>query len=194
MKFTHQDIFDQIKENGKNLNDCLAELYKDLWPTINKLRKKFGFNEADAKDLLQNVIIELYENIKDNSYKEKGNLHGYIYWIAKTKLINEYKKNLHQKKYIESLTYEADEAIKTDEIIETNEAIEAELNNKKREKFVISSMEKLKGQCREILTDFYYGRLSLMDIAIKYGFKNANVAKNIKGRCFGELKNIIHKP
>jgi RNA polymerase sigma factor (sigma-70 family) len=187
MKFTHQDIFDQIKD-GKNLYDCFTELYKDLWPTINNLRKKFGVDKEDAKDLLQNVIIKLYENIKDNSYKEKGNLHGYIYGITQKKLINIYKRNLHEKKYIETLIQETDEAIEVDE------TIEAELINEKREKYVISSMEKLKGKCREILTDFYYGGMSLMDIAIKYGFKNANVAKNIKGRCFGDLKNIIHKP
>jgi RNA polymerase sigma factor (sigma-70 family) len=182
MKFSHQEIIDQIKFDGKYVNICISELYKDSLPIINKLRRKFGVNDEDARDLLQDIIIALIEDIKEGHYKELGSLFGYIYCIAENLLINHYKKKLHRENYIKTLK---------DGVYEN---IEKVIYARERGELVKFYMNQLDKRCKDILDNFYNHEMSLKDIATNNErFKNEEVAKNIKGRCFKKLKEIIFK-
>ena len=181
MRFTHPYIVDQIKKNGDNINDCLKELYKALLPMVYKIRRKYGILEAEAKDVLQDVIVDLCEDIIQDKYMETGNMLGYLYTLAENKMINMYKKNLHKEKYI-------DKNPKTDP---EHPNIDKELDADYRKKMVQFFMSKLDSRCNEIVSDFYFRYMSSEAIAEKYQLKNEDVAKNIKSRCFKKLQEII---
>jgi len=181
MKFSPPYIVDQIKKNGNDINNCLKELYKALVPMVNKIRRKYGIRDAEARDVVQDVIVDLCEDIIQDKYTETGNMLGYLYTLAENKMINMYKKNLHKEKYI-------DKNPKTDP---EHPNIEKELDADYRKKMVQFFMSKLDTRCNEIVSDFYFRYMSSDDIAEKYQFKNEDVAKNIKSRCFKKLQDII---
>ena len=53
------------------------------------------------------------------------------------------------------------------------------------------SMNGLGEPCRTILEDYYVNKLSMMEICEKFGYTNADNAKNQKYKCLMRLKKMF---
>ena len=52
-------------------------------------------------------------------------------------------------------------------------------------------MNDLGEPCKTIITDFFYGGLTMEEIAEKMGYTNAANAKNQKYKCFKRFKKLV---
>jgi len=55
------------------------------------------------------------------------------------------------------------------------------------------TLNELGNPCKQLLESYYYLGLKMKAIASKLGYKNADVAKNLKGRCLKKLKKRMSK-
>jgi hypothetical protein len=54
-----------------------------------------------------------------------------------------------------------------------------------------ASMEKIGEPCKTILEDYYIHRKSMLEIADRFGYTNAENAKNQKYKCLMRLKKLF---
>ena len=65
------------------------------------------------------------------------------------------------------------------------------LEKEKRLKHMGSSLDALGEPCRSIIEDFYVKDLSMEQISAKFGYTNADNAKNQKYKCLMRLKKLF---
>jgi RNA polymerase sigma factor (sigma-70 family) len=65
---------------------------------------------------------------------------------------------------------------------------ETDAFTEERIRIISKTMESLSSKCKEILTLFYFHKLSMSQIAAKLGYGNDTVVKTKKYKCMGELR------
>jgi len=89
-----QTLVNQLKNNDA---DAWAGLYSTYAPQISSFIIARGCNQSQAQDVVQETFIAFHNGIQKFDYNQnKGRLKSYILRIARTKMIDMYRKN---KKY-----------------------------------------------------------------------------------------------
>jgi len=138
-------------------------------------------NEQDAKDIYQESIIVLYNKIQEGSFELNSKLKTYIYSVARRlwlkKLNSKYRKTTVIRDFEENIPLEDD----LGKLVEKEEHF----------KILQGALEKLGQPCKALLEDFYMDGLSMEDLSEKFGYTNAENAKNQKYKCLLRLKKIF---
>lgn len=94
VKYT-TELIKKIQQGKKDAFNKLIPIYQTY---VYKVALKYLHSKEDAEDLMQEVFIKLYKNLKD--FKFKSNFKTYLYRITINSACNYYK----QKKRIQSRT------------------------------------------------------------------------------------------
>ncbi len=179
-----------LKENevilGLRNNDStiLRFLYKKNFPSILKYILTNSGSEDEARDIFQESIIVLYRNAQKDDFILSSNVQTYLYAIAKRLWLKKLKGN--------SWMIRLDDKEKEDEeagFLVSGELSEYQEKEKQYER-IKTGMEKLGEPCQSIIKDFYVNHLNMIAISEKYGYTNADNAKNQKYKCLQRLKKI----
>nr|WP_256471346.1 sigma-70 family RNA polymerase sigma factor [Solitalea agri] len=161
--------------------DALRQLYKQHFPSILQFVLNNNGDEDDAKDIYQEAIIVLYDKIKAGSFELNSKLKTFIYsvcrrlWLKRLKLMS---------RSAGSVT-DFQEFLPIEEDLERHEEKDAQLN------LMEGALSKLGEPCKTIIEDYYLHNQSMQDIAEKFGYTNAENAKNQKYKCLMRLKKIF---
>ena len=172
---------DFIKGIIKNEDMALSILYKLHFPMVLNFILRNNGNEDDAKDIYQEGIITLYNNIKNGIFKQESKIKTYLYSICRRIWLTELKRK-------SDFTGDIDD-VSSFILIEKEKEDHIKENDRK---FIImeNSLKQLGEPCRTILKDFYIERLSMQDIAEKMSYTNMENAKTQKYKCLQRLKKI----
>lgn len=172
-------IIEEIKSGNSEL---LSRLYEDhrkefcLW-----LIKQYGSQMDDALEVYQETIIALFENITSGKLQElNSSLKTYLFSIGKNKYLSMARKrgrNVGSEGHLEVIKDGADE-------------LEEVKIKDERLTLVEASLKKLGDHCRQLLTMYYYEKLSMERIMKRLDYKNANTAKNQKYKCMQKLRKL----
>lgn len=107
----------QLREGSSRAFDELYALYaKRLFNYIITYVK----SAEETKDIVQEVFVSLWKYRTD--IKDTDNLGPWLFTLAKNRLINSYKKNIHSKNYSDYVKYRSSTAISsTDSVLDFNE-------------------------------------------------------------------------
>jgi RNA polymerase sigma factor (sigma-70 family) len=181
-KTHHQlQLIEAIKANDQI---ALKQFYMSNYFKIETMVLKNSGSVEHAKDLYQDSFIAVWKNLKTNKFEPKNEtaLQGYLYQIAKNKWMDVLRSNTFKK--TNTLTDERMSFLK-DEAIE-----EAEEENEDKLKSTMSAFKNLGQPCKQLLTNFYYEKKSLRDIASEFQLEEASV-RNKKYRCMEKLRSIV---
>ncbi len=179
-----------LRENeiilGLRNNDSkiLRFVYKKNFPSILKYILTNSGSEDEARDIFQESMIVLYRNAQKESFILSSSVQTYLYAIAKRLWLKKLKGN--------SWLMRLDDKEKEDEeagFVVSGELTEYQEKEKQYEK-IKTGMEKLGEPCQSIIKDFYVNHLNMIEISDKYGYTNADNAKNQKYKCLQRLKKI----
>jgi RNA polymerase sigma factor (sigma-70 family) len=163
-------------------SEVLTALYKKYHNIVLKfVVNNSGTSEA-AKDIYQETIIVLYENVQKPGFTLNCQLQTYIYSVAKHLWLKQLKKNGNT-----FLLREDQE----NELADVNEDLS--IHHQKEIEFekINNSLESLGEPCATLIKDFYVNKLSMDDIAEKFGYTNSDNAKNQKYKCLQRLKKYF---
>jgi RNA polymerase sigma factor (sigma-70 family) len=170
-----------ITEIRKNNEGALRELYKTHYPMIRSLILSNSGTEPEAKDVYQEAIIAFYESVQRKNFVLTCKIKTYLYAICRRLWL----KRLSEKKRYHGKIEEVETFLGVEE--EFNE-----LEKKEREYDVMKkSLEGLGEPCKTIISDFYIQDMSMESISQKYGYTNADNAKNQKYKCLQRLKKLF---
>ena len=178
-QFTDNDFMVGLL-NGNN--DVLSALYKKYYNVVLKFILYNSGTSAAAQDIYQETIIVLFESVKKPGFELKCQLQTYIFSIAKRLWLKELKKNGKTFLFKES---EENNLVDVSEDLKEFDEKEAEIEK------MNNSLIDLGEPCSELIKDFYINKLSMEQIAEKFGYTNADNAKTQKYKCLQRLKKIF---
>ncbi|MBK7964649.1 MAG: sigma-70 family RNA polymerase sigma factor [Bacteroidetes bacterium] len=167
----------RLLQNGDE--NILQIIYRQYYQTIVQLVMNNSGSLQEAKDIYQETLIIFYEKVKDENFELNCKLKTYLYSISR----NLWLKQLQHKKRF------------TNNISDSEEYLEIpwEDAGKKEDQYqaMHTALESLGEPCRSILKDFYLHSQSMEEITEKFGYTNADNAKNQKYKCLKRLKKIF---
>ncbi|MBK9526139.1 MAG: sigma-70 family RNA polymerase sigma factor [Bacteroidetes bacterium] len=166
---------DLLKKIAKADSSAFSHLYKIHYAMVRYLVEKNSGSSEDAADIFQEVMVILYEKIRDHKLNLTCSLKTYIYSVAR----NQWLKKLKSKKQTVSFRNFEDFIL-----LEEENSISLDLNLR-----II--LQELGDACRKLLILFYYRKNSMEEISTELNYANADTAKTQKYKCLQRLKKML---
>lgn len=180
----------QLVEAIKANNDVvLKQLYTSNYHKVEALVLKNNGSKEHAKDVYQDAFIIVWNNVRNNGFVPQNDtaLQGYLYQVAKNKWMDMLRssrfkktKKLQHELSVMSISIEPP----TDE--------EQEQFRQKLKK-TMEAFKNLGAPCKQLLTAFYFEKVSLRDIAHQLKIEE-NTARTKKYRCMEKLRELAGAP
>ncbi|MBT6514649.1 MAG: sigma-70 family RNA polymerase sigma factor [Crocinitomicaceae bacterium] len=164
-------------------NQMLNIVYTTHYPMIRKLVLDNSGSEAEAKDVFQEAIIILHENINTKGFNLTCKIKTYIYSVSRNIWLKELKKRLPQTKDLNDHI----------QFVDINRDFEKHEEKKLRLNKINQALNEIGEPCKSILVYFFFNQLTMEEIAAKMGYTNADNVKNQKYKCFKRLKKLVLK-
>lgn len=171
-----------ISEIKKKNEIALRELYKTHYPMVVHLVCSNNGSEQEAKDIYQEAIIAFYERVQQQHFVLTCKIKTYLYAVCRRLWL---KRLAGKKRYPTNNIPEIETFEGVDEEVVAIE--EHEMNFQK----MGEALNGLGEPCRSIIEDFYIHDLSMEAIREKFGYTNADNAKNQKYKCLQRLKKLF---
>lgn len=137
--------------------------------------------EDDAKDVFQESIIVLYDKVKGGKFELSSKLKTFLYSVCRRLWL----KRLSYKSRNVGSIQDFEDVLPVEEYIEDQEEKDRQFRQME------AALFRLGEPCRTIIEDFYINNKSMQEICIKFGYTNADNAKNQKYKCLQRLKKIF---
>ena len=167
-----------------NKEVLLKDFYIAEYPKTKYYILKNGGTLDNAKDVFQDAFFSCWKKLStgQSSPKNKAEIEAYLFATAKNKWIDQIRVSGRKK------TISIDEKahqLAADESTPITEAHEKE----KQLTITLTAFENLGQACKDLLTWFYFHKMSLKAIAESLDMEEAS-AKNKKYRCIQRLKEL----
>ena len=179
LQYSDNDFIAGLK-SGDNI--VLSALYKKYFNVVLKFIVNNSGSQEAAQDIYQETIIVLYENVQKSEFELNCQLQTYIYSVAKRLWLKHLKKN--NKTF---LLKEEEE----DELVDVRDEMDDYLNKEIEFEKMNRALTELGEPCTTLIKDFYVQKLSMDEIAEKFGYTNSDNAKNQKYKCLQRLKKYF---
>lgn len=160
---------------------ALKAIYLDNFPAILRMVLQNNGSEDDAKDLFQEAMIVLYEKVQQGGFDLYSKLKTFLYAVCRHLWLKKLQGNTWQVELSDGL----EEMLPLEDTMEEHARRDEQFSVMKR------AMGSLGEPCKTILEDYYLHKLSMQDIAEKFGYTNPDNAKNQKYKCLMRLKKLF---
>jgi RNA polymerase sigma factor (sigma-70 family) len=177
MHFLEEALISELRKKNER---ALKQLYRENYSMVLKLVVNNNGTEQEAKDVYQEAIIHFYERLSQAEFRLTCKIKTYLYAVC--------RKLWLQKLTLRNKFVRIDEMERVPDVDEALADIEA-----KEKKFTAmsGSLAQLGEPCRSILEDYYLKSLTMGEITQKFGYTNADNAKNQKYKCLQRLKKLF---
>lgn len=173
---TDQELFDGIARKD---NRAFQYLYQHHRQQIFHMVQQNSGNADDALDIFQEGLVALWTNIQTNRFelKDSARISTYLHTLCRNIWISRLRKKRP--------THDVDTQVH----LATEDDSGAALEQYEQTAALRQLLGQLKESCRNLLTLFYYQRLSLAVIAERLEITE-KTAKNNKYRCMQRLRSL----
>lgn len=177
VEYTEEALISGLRNDD---DKALAYLYKLHYPMVSHFILSNSGTSDEAKDIFQEGVLIFYEKVKDGSLELTCQIKTYLYSVCRRLWL----KKLAEKNRF-SGTLDSEDFISLEDEVVAPEETEHKFSVMER------AMNMLGEPCRTLLEDFYIKDNSMQDISEKFGYTNADNAKNQKYKCLMRLKKLF---
>lgn len=183
---TDQQYISAFRQNNQT---AITDFYECNERSFKRsISNKFHTLNADLlAEVYLDSVCRLWEIIKRGKLTENmltRPLAGYLYGIGEKVMLEHLRKE-------KELVFD-DEHIQLQAEIDIEESLRA-YERTEQQQMIQETVNNMGKPCAPLLLKFYWESLSMDDIAIELGYKNADSAKTQKNRCMKKLKTIFSK-
>ena len=177
------ELNEQQLLNGLAKNDARAieTIYKNNFSMVQAFILNNNGSYDDARDIFQESMIVLYENVRTDSFVLTCQIKTYVYSICRRLWL----KRLQQMSRFSGQVENLEETVPVEEDLEMQEKRNADFAIMER------AMGSLGEPCKSLLEAFYLQKKGMTEIAETFGYTNADNAKNQKYKCLVRLKKLF---
>ena len=160
---------------------AIETIYKENYNMIQSLILNNSGSAEDAKDVFQETMIVLYERVRSGTFELNCLIKTYVYSVSRRLWL----KRLQQKnRYAPSLE-DLQDTVPVEEDIEENVRMNDEFD------VMNKAIGSLGEPCKSLLEAYYLQKKNMQEIALSFGYTNADNAKNQKYKCLMRLKKLF---
>jgi len=165
----------------KNNSFIIREIYNKFVPKVVNFIKNNNGNNEKAKDIVQEVLIVIYNQAKEKKLELTCPFDAYFFLLCKRKWLNELKKSKpNQVTILDEVTS------KSEEVAEF--AFETSVYEQKHELFELM-FQKLGKACKDLLKASFTIK-NMEEVSKKLNISYAYARKK-KSQCIGQLTKLI---
>jgi RNA polymerase sigma factor (sigma-70 family) len=176
MEISDHELLEGLRTGDGKL---LSVLYRKYYVMVLKLVLNNSGREEEARDIYQDTILVLYENVQKRDFVLSCALQTYVYSVARRLWLKQLRRNGRLVLLREEAERESPDAA---------QAVEEHLEKETEIERMNESLAALGEPCLTLITDYYVKRLSMEEIAEKFGYTGPDTAKNQKYKCLQRLK------
>ncbi len=144
----------------------LDEIITKYRPVVGfRVKKSLGAANPDWEDVVNEIMLNAVEKIKNGEFRGESSIGTFIYTIASRRIVD----YIRQKSKVLKHAPEPAPFPSPDEQIE----------NKERTEMIVNAIKQLKPKYREILYLYYYRELSRQEVARKLGISLRRVSERV---------------
>ena len=176
-----------IEAIGSNDQKTLKFLYHNNYGKVERYIVNNNGSTQDAKDIFQEAFLTVYQNVRAKKFipTNETALQGYLFTIAKNKWKDHFRNSKIKKTHRISDGLNATLTSQEEGNIEIDDS-QVKIDN------TMNAFNDLGEECKEILTLFYFDKMTMRDIATYQNLTEAS-ARNKKYRCMQHLKSLAFK-
>jgi RNA polymerase sigma factor (sigma-70 family) len=166
---------------AQNDKSAIEAIYRENYTMVQAFILNNNGSVEDARDIFQETMIVLYEKSRLETFSLNCQIKTYVYSVCRRLWL----KRLQQLNRFTSQVESLEETVPVEEEIEEHE--------KKNNDFMLmeNAMGKIGEPCKSLLDAYYLQKKSMQDIAVDFGYTNADNAKTQKYKCLVRLKKIF---
>ncbi len=178
-----QENNERILLQGLARNDkkAVETIYKENYSTVQSLIINNNGTADDAKDIFQEAMIVLYEKARSGNFELSCLIRTYLYSVSRRLWL----KRLQQVSRFSGEIGGPEAVVQVEDDIEEHTRRDEEFHM--MEKAILSLGE----PCKSLLEAFYLQKKNMQEIAVSFGYTNAENAKTQKYKCLMRLKKIF---
>lgn len=176
---------DQIYIDGLLNNDSsiIQEIYKKFVPKVKNYIRTNSGNDDDAQDVIQEVIITIYNQAKTSGLQLTCPFDAYFFLLCKRRWLNELKKSSNKEVTLQDENVSIDESVQ--EMTFQTEAFD------EKQSLFDEMFQKLGEKCQEVLKLSFVTK-TMEEVAEKLNVTYGYVRKK-KSICTGQLTEMIQQ-
>ncbi|UZD22871.1 sigma-70 family RNA polymerase sigma factor [Algoriphagus halophytocola] len=178
-QLSQEQLIQGIKENQR---DVMSGLYLEVFPKVRSYILQNSGDEDQAKDIFQEAFLVAWQKVKNGDFQPQNAtaMQGFLFQVSKNKWLD----------WLRSSRYKMESSMGAISIEVADSEDEILLDE--RLGYLEKAFQHLGESCRELLKRFYYEKVSLEDLAVKFGW-TPQTAKNNKYRCMEKLRKLIKR-
>ena len=156
-------------------------IYRENYNMVQSLVINNNGSAEDAKDIFQEAMIVLYEKARSGTFELNCQVKTYVYSVARRLWL----KRLQQQNRFSSAGDSMEAIVPVEEEVEEHEKRNAEFE------MMDKAISHLGEPCKSLIEAYYLQKQNMQEIAARFGYTNADNAKNQKYKCLMRLKKIF---
>jgi RNA polymerase sigma factor (sigma-70 family) len=178
-----QENNEKILLQGLARNDkkAVETIYRDNYGMVQALIINNNGSIDDARDVFQEAMIVLYEKARSGTFELHCQIRTYMYSVSRRLWL----KKLQQTKRFTSDFGDPDSVVPVEDDLEDH--LKRDLEFGMMERAILGLGE----PCKSLLEAFYIEKKNMQEIAVDFGYTNAENAKTQKYKCLMRLKKIF---
>jgi RNA polymerase sigma factor (sigma-70 family) len=158
----------------KNSDERFVQLYKEVFPVVVKYISRRQGTLEQAKDIFQDALIIYYEQVLSTEKQIEQTEKAYLFGIARHLWIHQFKLGVNYEPLSDKI-----------ELVEN--VNDERISDKRLMRLLMSAGER----CVSLLKTFYYDKLSMTEVAERFGFRNERSATVQKFKCLEKVRDFI---
>ncbi len=183
-EYTTQEILRGISENN---HVVIQHVYDRYFNEIKRFIEKFGGSYDDAMDIFQDIIIVIYEQMKDGEEKNIKKFGSYFFSICKFKWFN----TIRDGKFSEYSNIELEDILPDFEYNVLSTGLNEILEKERRVKIYFNSFMQLNSVCQRMIRYMAHG-WAVEDIAHEMNFSVIYTYRK-RQQCLNKLIKLVEK-
>jgi RNA polymerase sigma factor (sigma-70 family) len=166
---------------ARNDKKAVETIYRENYSTVQSLIINNNGTADDAKDIFQEAMIVLYEKARSGNFELSCQIKTYVYSVSRRLWL----KRLQQANRYSGDIGNAEVLVQVEDDIEGHTRRDAEFEMMEK------AINSLGEPCKSLLEAFYLQKKTMQEIAVSFGYTNAENAKTQKYKCLIRLKKIF---
>jgi len=172
------EIVDLINsDDNRKVDRAFHYLYKKNYSAVKNFVRMNSGSEDSSAEIFQEALVIFFVKVQKGIFRLESSIGAYLFSVCR----NLWLKEL-QRRRLSVLT-----TLNTEQDYAEEESI---LISQKKMRKVLQWLDE---GCRQVLIDFYFLKISVAELASKYGLGSEGAAKNKKYRCLKRLIELINK-
>jgi RNA polymerase sigma factor (sigma-70 family) len=178
-----QETNEKVLLEGLAVSDkkAVESIYRSNFNLVQSLVINNNGSVDDAKDIFQEVMIVLYEKARSGDFELNCQIRTFVYSVSRRLWL----KRLQQQNRFTSSGDSMEPVVPIEEDIEEHDRRNIEFD------MMENAISHLGEPCKSLIEAYYLQKQTMQEIAARFGYTNADNAKNQKYKCLMRLKKIF---